>query len=321
MGHEYYRGVYARTPAWHRLGTVWPDLLTTEEAIRESGVDFNVEKTTLYVEREGIFLPVDGWKAIYGDNGFGVVGIHSDEYEPDRYADHFRALGFGPDEKVWECMVLLRKGRIATGAIRLPDLDTILPDGSKYMACVNAYSSHDGTYAISYKDSAWRWECANMLRAGDASNEGRVFRIRHTANKDNERRNAALVMTYAQERADFHARQCEELLKKKISDQQLDKLLNQIWPVPEELGRGRTIAQNKQDTVRGIYRSAPDLSGLRGTAWGVVQAFGQFADHEATYRGTDKDDRERSRNESRFIRTVLKGDTVADKVYQLVEAL
>src|SRR5207244_12696237 len=129
----------------------------------------------------------------------------------------------------------------------------IMPDGRKYAAHVVAYSSHDGTYAVTIKDASNVIECANMLRAEDSRSDGRIFRVKHTANLQRERQNAANIMVFAQERADYHPTLCEELLKKKLSAKQLDTVFDKLIPIPADKGRGQTIAINKRDQIRAIY--------------------------------------------------------------------
>ena len=324
MAHEFVSGVYAFKPAWHRLGIVWPDLLTIEEAIRESGVGFTVDDGTLYLFNEitGKYESVEGWKAIVRADTRDVVGIHGEDYERDNYADHFRALGF-EDQKVVESMVLLKKGRIAVATIALPDLDRLFPDGSHFTSRVAAYSSHDGTYAMTYKDTSYRIECANMTRALNNNSDPRLRaqRIRHTAGKDQARRNAVNIMTYAQARADLAESDAVRLLKVKLTSSQIDKIFAQLLPVPVEAGRAQTIAQNKRNEILAIYKHGPDQQNIKGTAWGFTQAVANFTDNHATYRGTDAADRDRSRAENQFIKTVLKGDTLADRALELVAAL
>ena len=169
MPHEFVSGVFgSNRPAWHRLGKVLPGLLTTEEALRESGVGaVGARPEPVYIEVGGEFRPAPDWIAVVRNDTDDVLGIHGDGYVIENFRDAFLALGF-VDEPVWETMVLLRQGRIAAGVLRLPDLDKVLPDASHIASYIAAYTSHDGSYALTYKDTSVRIECANKLRAADA---------------------------------------------------------------------------------------------------------------------------------------------------------
>ena len=323
MAHEFVSGVFGNNkPAWHRLGTVWPGLLTIEEAIRESGVGFTVDDGTMYLWNGKDYVPVEGWKAIVRADTHEVVGIHGEDYERDNYADHFRALGF-EDQKVVESMALLRKGRIAICTIRLPEMDRLFPDGSHYRSLVSAYSSHDGTYAMTYKDCSQRIECANMTRAldGDPNPALRAQRIRHTAGKDAARRVAVNIMTYAQARADLAETDAVKLLKQKLTTRQINALFDKLVPIPVETGNRQTRALNTRAKISDIYYNAPDQHDIRGTAWGFTQAVSNFVDNQANYRAgrnVAEADKDRSRAENQIISTVLKGNTLAERALELV---
>src|SRR5581483_2115334 len=318
MPHEFVSGVFGgNRPAWHRLGRVVPDLLTTEEALRESGVgSVGARPEPVYIRLADDFRVAPEYVAVVRNDTDEVLGVHGDGYVIENFCDAFHALGF-VDQRVWETMVLLRQGRIAAGVLRLPDLDKILPDGSHTAAYVAAYTSHDGSYALTYKDTSVRIECANKLRAADADRSGRCLTIRHTASKEERKREAAHIITYAQERADYHERQAIRLLQKRVSDQEFSELLDDLLPLSTTSPRSATIAQNKRAKIRTIYRDAPDQQNIRGTAWGVANAFAAFADHEATYANTTR----ASADENRFVRTVLKEDTIADRAVRVLAQL
>ena len=331
MAHEFFKGIYGNnTPAWHGLGEVFPGLLTIEDAIQRSGVDFGITKVAIGFRHPitGNWVEVDDNIGVFGADELGdhgLVGIHGDGYELDGFGDHFRSLGF--EQPVVESCVLLRKGKIAVMSIRLPELDLVLPDGSNLRSVLHAYSSHDGTYAITLKDGSYRLECANMLRAADADGSGRVWRIKHSAAKNELRRNAVVAATYAQERADYHAAQCEKLLAVKLSPIDVDRIMYALIPQPVlEVGdstRSLSIAENKRDAIKAIYVNAPDMQGIQGTAWGIVQAVGQYVDHFKNYksgRNVADADKARSRDENRFITTAITGNTLADRVMELVAA-
>lgn len=51
------------------------------------------------------------------------------------------------------------------------------------------------------------------------------------------------------------------------------------------VGRSLTLADNKRDTLKALYRSDPRVSPWAGTAHGVVQAVNTYAPHEGVVRG------------------------------------
>jgi phage/plasmid-like protein (TIGR03299 family) len=322
MPHEFVSGVFgASRPAWHGLGEVREGLLTTDQALTLSGVaEVEASPEPIYArDRHGEYHEIPGWLAVTRTSNGDVLGVHSGTYAVENFVDAFRALGFADDAKVWETMILLRGGRIAAGVLRLPDLDRILPDDSTLAAYVAAYTSHDGSYALTYKDSHIRIECANRLRLADSENAGRTIRIAHRPGKDERRAEAARIITYAQERADAQERQATVLLQTQIDGRRAEAIVAELLPLPEANGtpRRRQAIERQQanrERVLRIFRNAPDLADVRGTAWGFVQAVGAYVDHEARYRRSQ----DTTPQERRFIRTVLNADTIAERALQLV---
>lgn len=321
MAHEFESGVFGNAkPAWHGLGIVKDGLLTTEDALSESGVGgWEAAPAPIFIQRHGEYTEVPDWQAVVRQDTGAVLGIHSELYAIENFADAFRALGFAHDQAVWETMVLLRGGKIAAGVLRLPDLDRILPDASHLASYVAAYTSHDGSYALTYKDTSIRIECANKLRMADSREEGRSFRILHRPGKEEQKKRVAAIMTYAQQRADAHERQAHELLRQSIDQRDAEAIVAALLPKPQVVEtpgqkRAATRAETARQDILAIYRDAPDLQDVKGTAWGLIQAVGDYADHSARYRRT----KDSTPEERRFIRTVLNSDTIAERALALV---
>lgn len=320
--HEFESGAFgSNTPAWHGLGTVVPELMTTQEALELSGVGGVItrpEPVYLHLP-DGTFKEVPEYVAQVREDNNDVLGIHTDRYVSEQYHSAFTDLGsaFEKDAKIWETMVLLRRGKIAAGVMRFPEFDRELIDGSHLLTYIAAYTSHDGTYALTYTDTNIRAECANKLRMIDSRQEGRRFAIRHINGKDEKKAEAIRVMSFAQERVDAMAKNAEELVAKKLSEGEIKSMLNILVPVSEEEGRSRTMAMNRQARIMNIYNDAPDQQDIKGTAWGFLQAVGNYVDHGATFRSS----KTATQQESRFIKTVLDGNTLAEQAGALVAAL
>jgi phage/plasmid-like protein (TIGR03299 family) len=293
--------------------------MATQVALDESGVGGLVtEPNPVFIKVGDEYREVPDYLAVVRQDTRDVLGIHGDGYVIEEFSSAFTSLGaaFGPDAKIWESMVLLRKGKIAVGCMRFPEFDRKLVDGSQLLTYIAAYTSHDGSYALTYKDTNVRAECANLLRVVDGERSGRKFRIRHSAKMAELKAEAVHIMAYAQERTDAVAKQAEELIAQKISDAQMKLILSKLIPVNKDASKlSETIAENKRAKVWDIYVNAPDQQGIRGTAWGVVQAFGAYVDHQATYRNT----KTTTADESRLIRS-LSNNTLADRALELVVA-
>jgi phage/plasmid-like protein (TIGR03299 family) len=330
MAHELVSGAYARTAPWHFAETgkdgravIADDLMTTEQALNLSGIRSLPTRLAIpHVQNfEGEWVPCDDWRAVVRNDTHVTLGMHTEQYEHIGFEDSFIAIGFAPDAKVWETMVLLRGGKVAAGVIRLPDLDRILPDGTQLAVFVAAYTSHDASFALTYKDTNVRIECMNLLRCADYEMTGRRIVVAHRSGSQERMQEAGRVITYAQERADYQERLCTELLAKQLSDFRARATVAELLPFSEcETTQGQrasnTRIENQRSGILAIYNTAPDLANVKGTAWGLVQAVGAYSDHQATYRAT----KDATQDERRFIRTVIQNDSLADKALALVQA-
>jgi hypothetical protein len=95
MPHEFVSGVFgASRPAWHGLGEVREGLLTTDEALRLSGVA-EVEATPepIYArDRHGEYREIPGWLAVTRTSNGDVLGVHSGTYGPQSRTDPLPAV-------------------------------------------------------------------------------------------------------------------------------------------------------------------------------------------------------------------------------------
>jgi phage/plasmid-like protein (TIGR03299 family) len=323
MSHELVRGIYGSyksdivVPPWHFGETgkngraiLKVGLWETEEAIRTVGMDYGVHKTPLYVCYNGEYLQVEDYIAVTKTDDPKVLGIHTDLYEPDNFVDQIRGIAsmFEEGAEIWDSMIRLRNDKMFAGTIRLPDLDKTLIDGTTLAAALVVYASHDGTFGINYKDSPWRVDCANMTRALDAMTTGRFVGVKHMNGKDEKKRDAERMMSYAQERMDAIAKQAEELVNKKIENDKVVELLQKWFPYNEDSDRSKGMAVNKQWEVFSHYQTAPDLADVNGTAWGVYNAMTHYVTHVARF----KKSKQGTSNDNKFIATMIKNNTVAD---------
>ena len=346
MAHELISGVYGNATApWHFAETgadgrskVREGLMTTEVALTESGVGtFETRPVPLYTERDGAFVKVPDWQAIEAAEDGAVLGVHTGDYQHSSYRDSFEALGFAPDQAVWETMVLLRERKVAAGVLRLPDLDIILPDDSHLAAYIAAWTSHNADFALTYADTNVRIECMNRLRQAETEQGQRRIRVLHRAGLEAARAEAGRIITYAQERIDYQAKDCERLLAIKLDAKRVDAIIAALYPLPEKAagdvvtlpdGSTETVtsagikaaitrATNKRAGLAQVVDESADLENCRGTAWAFIQELGAWTDHGTEYH----DGPTATGQERRFVRTVLDRETTIDKAFALISEL
>lgn len=205
---------------------------------------------------------------------------------------------------------LLKQGAQAWVSFEVPDTITT-PEGVAFRPNLLAATSLDGTLATTYQRVVTNVVCDNTMSAA-LSETGQRVKVKHSKNsltKISEVRDAlAIVHSIAD---DFSA-EVATLCNTTVTDAQFDAFLASIAPIPEEDGRGRTMAENRQGEFRKLWNSDPRVTPWKGTAFGVVQAANTYEHHLKAVRGggTDEDAKRFVRAERNMDRAV-RGDADA----------
>jgi phage/plasmid-like protein (TIGR03299 family) len=166
-------------------------------------------------------------------------------------------------------------------------------DGELVEIFIVLSNSHDGRGSVTWMVTPVRVECWNTLRFALAS-APRNLHLRHTSSvhgRTSEIRHAlGITFDYVEQLALAG----EELIEAPWSEADLEQWLAELAPVPKgeralnKAGDGPSrAARNAEDlreAVEAIYRNAPDLEPVRGTAWAAVQAAVAYHDHEKAFR-------------------------------------
>mgnify|MGYP003340883482 CR=1 FL=1 len=79
---------FARTPAWHRLGKVLPSTMTSMEAIREAGLDWQVDLRPMFRPcNQGQMVSMPDKRAVVRADTDRVLGVVGNQFVPCQNAD------------------------------------------------------------------------------------------------------------------------------------------------------------------------------------------------------------------------------------------
>jgi len=182
---------------------------------------------------------------------------------------------------------LLNGGRVAFVQMELPE-NQRGPNGEDFRPFVAATTSLDSSLATEYQRGTTRIVCDNTRSAFFAHGGG--LKKRHTKNssvKPQELRDH-LGIALEQISEDYIA-EIEALTSKDVSERQWAAFLNEYAPIPENPGRGQTMARNKQDALMGLWESDDRVPA--GTEWGVLQAVNTYNQHVRTVKEVDRVER------------------------------
>jgi phage/plasmid-like protein (TIGR03299 family) len=280
-----------RQPAWHGLGTVFEEEVSTKEMLELANLHewnvhleevaipdgFNSDKTYNYVTRTN---PFDrSQKDI-----LGVVGERYRILQNEELFDFGDALLDGGGR--WETAGSIKGGRQVFGSLAL-ERETVL-DPSGVSDKINTYllvnTSHDGSIAIQASVTPVRVVCANTLNLALGSGIGRnrsvkqSYKIRHTQTAQGKIQAAREALGLANIYMDEFDKVAQEMIQKQITQDKFMEIVLRAYPRPEEDKKGAVSKWNtKVELIEDIYTG--DFNHMiAGTAWGALNAMTERLD-------------------------------------------
>lgn len=252
-------------------------------AITDSGVIAKVDE-----ERKAI---------VRSDNAY-IMGYFKQGYRIHQYNEW---LVENVEALLDSSLAIGSAGLLSGGArawVQIEMEDTLKVAGIEYRPHLTAATSHDGTLATTYGTGVQLVVCDNTLSAALRGFSGSV-KVRHSVNSlsriDDVRDALGIVNQVA---AAFEA-QVNDLLATSVTNKQFEAFLDAHTELTDAKkakgGPALTIALNKQDALRRLYKEDERVAPWTGTAFGVVQAVNTFTHHEGVVRGAPRAERNMDR--------------------------
>ena len=291
-----------REPAWHGLGTVFTEEVSTKEMLELANLhDWNVrleevaipkgfssDKTYNYVTRTN---PFDRTQ----NDILGVVGERYRILQNEELFDFGDALLDGGGR--WETAGSIKGGRQVFGSLAL-ERETVL-DPTGVSDKVNSYllvnTSHDGSIAIQASVTPVRVVCANTLNLALGSGVGRnrsvkqSYKIRHTQTAQGKIQAAREALGLANVYMDEFDKLAQEMIQQTVSNDKFQDIIRMAYPMPEADKKGALSKWNsKLDMIEDIY-IGPYNNTIAGTAWGALNALTERIDwHRSARKGSNE---------------------------------
>lgn len=302
--------VGARTPAWHKLGTILPSGVTAEQAMDLARLgDWQIEKSPVQAvftritgsgeHREVTEMlptqyaltrinPVTGRREPLGGKWQRCVGERYEIMPNEHLTDFLQAL---VDESgaFIETAGSIHGGADVFVTAKLPD--TMQVGGrdavDQYVVVTN---NHNGSSAVTGAVTPVRVVCANTLAAALRGARS-AYHVRHTlgakANVAEARRVLGLSFRYLE---DFQA-EADRMIDQEYTDREFKELVSGLWaPVGDTATpRSKTMEDNRNRTLRWLFSAADTNDGIHGTRWGAYQAVTEYLDHYSPVKGRGLD--------------------------------
>lgn len=297
--------------AWHGLGQIVEDYPTSAGAIRFAGLDYTVEKRSLFTNAlpnalsetsESTAIPkidVPNYFATVRTDNNSVLGVVGKDYEVVQNADAFQffdAIVGGESGIKYETAGALGKGERIFITAKLPDYIKVGKQDliEQYLFLT---TSHDGFGSITAAFTPTRIVCNNTLNAALRNHSGGI-KIRHTASAGDRLKQAHTLMGISH----VMAQELEELFNYwtnvRITDKQVKKLI-QLAMAPNkevvtnlELGLLDKLSTTYTNIVDNAYAYAmadptQQMETTAGTLFGAYNAITGYYQNVRNFKDGD----------------------------------
>lgn len=279
-----------REPAWHNLGTVFDNEVSTDEMLRLAhlnGWDVRLADIDLQARSH------KNWFAVVRTNPFDgeddVLGVVGQRYKVVQNEELFQFGDALLDGGRWETAGSIKNGTVVFGSLAL-DRETVLDPngvGDKINNYLLVHTSHDGSVAIQASVTPVRVVCQNTLNVAlHKSNVKQSYKIRHTQTAEGKVAAAREALGLAKTYLDEFDKMAHQMIQTEITDKQFFDLITAVYPKPADDGSkgAKTKWENKVDTLNSIY-TGPTNYMIAGTAWGAFNALTERLDWYRSGRG------------------------------------
>jgi len=275
---------------WHGLGVEVAEPMSSAEAIKAGGLDWEVEKRPLWTaDAEGKpTIDIETHMAVVRKTDDARLGIVGTNYVPVQNKDSFEFMDALVDEGLMRYHVVgsLRGGQRVWLLGKIGQSD-ILPKDTldRYLLLWN---THDGSGALRALFTSVRVVCANTARIALSQGKGEGVYLRHTTNIKNRLEKAKEVLGLANKEFDKFVEFAQALSKLKMSAANFEKFSEFLVPDNPE-AESNTRAENTRMELSNLFTDGrgQDLPGVRGTGWAAYSAVVEFANYFRSSRGGD----------------------------------
>jgi len=272
-----------RMVPWHGLGTIVEEAPTSREAIELAGLNWKVVSNPIF-DQNG--TEIRGFRANTRDTDNSILGIVSNKYQIVQNEEAFEFTdSLIEDEEIrYETAGSLRNGKQVWILAKMPETK-ILDDKVDPYICFS--NTHDGTGAIKVCMTPVRVVCANTLNLA-LSKASRSWSTKHMGDLAGKLHEARATLMLANQYMDQLKESADIYANTKISDEEIQRVLDEIFPVDFTKDSARKINNVEQlkETFYVCYHM-PDIAQFRNTQWGVINAMADMAGHTAPARRTD----------------------------------
>lgn len=311
----------SRLVPWHGLGEIVDDALTSEEALRKAGLDWEVVQIPLFAKTgDPTFIPmglniVDGYKLNVRSTDNMTLGVVSDQYQIVQNKEAFSFMDtLLTDDSAqirYETAGSLSNGKRIWLLAKMPETKILDDAVDPYMVFT---TGHDGRTLTRICMTPIRVVCQNTLNLA-LQGASRQWSAKHTSNIKEKMEEAQETLGLALKYMDALATTAVEMANDVITKAMFNELSETLFPMPDDINAAKpqTIeaVQLKRKQLNDAYFKSDDIERFLGTKWGVINAVSDAVTHNLTSRQTQ---------EALFNKT-LDGHPLIDQAYEILAKL
>lgn len=282
-------------PAWHGLGVILDKPATAAEALKFSGLDFDVLQKPAMMNI-GIdnrpnkiqLVEVPGKFVNYRSDNNTPLGIVGKAYQVLQNKEAFSF--FDPlvdkDEAIYHTAGALGKGEKIWILAKLPDYIKVGKDDiiEQY---VLIYNNHDGAGSVVACVTPVRVVCNNTLTMALRNTTNKVS-IRHTKNVEDNLKEAHKVLEISNQYTEELSSIFNRMALTEVNDKKINKFLDSLYPKNEDtdfITEGDKIKEAiKEAFFSGVGQ---EMKTTKDTVFGLYNAVTYFTDHQKVYKSAD----------------------------------
>ena len=262
------------------------------EAKVQSGIDWNAHITPVqYITPDGETRTVPTKNVIYKNTNFAPIGVVGNQYQIYQneqmwdFIDTF--IKSGCKECKIEAAKELKNGSSVIVMVQGKGKEFIQNDSMfEYFVFRNSF---DGSTPLQVFFTNIRIICKNTLIAAikKARQDKTMHIIRHTKCMEDRVAEVADIITHNREVQDEFNEAMKFLISKQVNTDTVQKIVGSVmFPETSDSKRGKSIREKKIDKVLELVDAGmgTEIPGVRGTAYGVYQAYTEWVDHHKTVK-------------------------------------
>lgn len=290
MPHEFETGWVYRTPAWHQLSEIKGRRPTTWAEAKDGHLDWEPVTSPVWTQDpDGVFVQTAGYHAVSRDDTGDLLSIQQSSYAVIGNAEFGNLIEYAMGVDLpsmprlqFDALSVLKGGRLIVATLYLERPLRIPGDESPLYPLMAFWTRHDGVGGMKCGATTVRVVCANTQAMAETQMEQHkfAFTIRHTKNWADKLEHARASIVSAMANISTWQEMAASMADKAVDSNAVARYLDKWLPFSTAM---TDVQRSNTDAKRRAFWRAYDSAtceAIRGTAWGVLQASIEAADHD-----------------------------------------